>query len=119
MQSSLDLEIREWLARYLAGEISLRAFQEWFLPIAWNVEESENPGAVELAYDIELRLFEFSNGDWTEDELRRLLRPFVQNYTYTDTIAPVERTSSSSEVTRPPLTYRGSPVDTRFSAVYV
>lgn len=77
----LDIEIREQLARYLANEISLEEFQGWFVPATWNVEQTNNPIAAELAHEIELRLAEFSNGHWTEDDLRSLLGPLVENYT--------------------------------------
>jgi len=43
MQSSLDREIREHLARYFAGEISLRQFEEWFAPRAWDIHQVADP----------------------------------------------------------------------------
>lgn len=105
MQSSLDLEIREWLARYLAGEIPLRAFQEWFVPVVWNVEQSGDRAAEELAHETELRLAEFSNGDWTEQELRRKLLPLVECYTVN--MASKMSISSSSVVITSQMAYPG------------
>lgn len=104
-----DLGIREKLAKYLAEEISLSAFQEWFVPRAWNIDKRGEPGAVELVHEIELRLAEFSNGDWTEDELRTQLRPLATHYTVYMTAAP--RTESSSPITQIQLVYPGSRVD--------
>lgn len=79
MPSSLDLEIRKWVARYLAGEISLSVFEEWFIPATWNVEQSGNIEAVDLAHEIDLLLAEHSNGHWTESELREHFRPLSEN----------------------------------------
>jgi len=79
MISGIDLEIRDWLARYLNGDISLHEFEEWFVPVAWSIEQSRNADAIELAGEVELRLAEFSNGHWTEDDLRSKLEPCVSN----------------------------------------
>lgn len=77
MQSSLSLEIREQLSRFLRGETSLHAFQEWFTSRTWNIEDSEDRSAQDLAYEIELRLAEFLNGHWTMSDLRGLLKSLV------------------------------------------
>lgn len=103
-----DLGIREKLAKYLAGEISLSTFQEWFVPRAWNIEKRD-PAAVELAHEIDLRLAEFSNGDWTEEELKSKLRPLATNYTVHMSAAP--RTEASSQIKQIQVVYRGSRVD--------
>src|SRR5262249_41204885 len=66
-------ELREWLNRYLAGEVSLTAFQEWFLPRAWTIEETGDGKLIQLVYDSQLALAEYTNGDWTEAELKELL----------------------------------------------
>ncbi len=73
MQSSCEREIRAWLARYLAAEISLRAFEEWFIPLTWVRAPGEDRACDDLANEIELRLAEFTSGHWTEQELRELL----------------------------------------------
>jgi hypothetical protein len=77
MQSSLETVIREQLTRYLSGEISLQEFQRWFISTTWDVEQSNDLAAEELAQAIELRLAEYTNGDWTEQELRGWLRSLV------------------------------------------
>lgn len=66
-------EIRERLAAYLRGDIALREFADWVLSVAWNANEEKDPSAARLAYEIEILLFETSNGDRTEDELRQEL----------------------------------------------
>jgi len=69
-------EIREHLARYLTGELSLAAFQEWFVPATWELDLADDQLRA-LYGGIELALAEYTNGDWTEDELRLLLRPLL------------------------------------------
>lgn len=80
MKPSLDIEIRDWLTRYLADEISFEDFLNWFVPSSWNVGKSGNRAAMNLVYEIELWLAEFSNGIWSEAELKQNLRPLVENY---------------------------------------
>ena len=77
MSFSLDQDIRGWVAQYVSGVISLRKFQEWFAPRAWNIDSTGDAAAAQLASRIELLLAEFSNGDWTEEELRQKLSQYV------------------------------------------
>ncbi len=79
MSYSLDYIIREQLAKYLVGEVSLHKFEDWFFPEIWNVDQVNNVALLNLVYEIKLRLAEFSNGDWTENELQSLLRPFMDS----------------------------------------
>lgn len=78
MSHSLDFNIYEKLAKYLAGETSLREFEDWFFPETWDIDQIDNPALVNLVYEIKLCLAEFSNGDWTEAELRSMLRLFLK-----------------------------------------
>ena len=80
MDFNLDLVIRDKLASYLAGEISLEEFEDWFVPASWNVAQVNNQNAVNLVYEIELWLSEFSDGHWSEDELKNNLCPLVTDY---------------------------------------
>lgn len=80
MTVGIDLEIRAALVRYLNSEISLAEFEDWFVPVAWNIEQTGNREAIELAAEIELRLAEFTNGHWSEDELHNKLAPLVGVY---------------------------------------
>lgn len=77
---SLDIKIRQWLTRYLANEISLEQFENWFVPATWEIEKSGNSLATDLTHEIELRLSEFTNGHLTESELRKKLTPLAQRY---------------------------------------
>ncbi len=80
MTSGIDLEIRASLVRYLSDDISLAGFEDWFVPVAWGIERTGNQGAIELAGEIELRLAEFSNGHWSEPELRSKLASLAGVY---------------------------------------
>ena len=77
MQATLDAEIRGWLARYLGGEVSLQEFEDWLIPVAWSLDPEGHSAAEDIAYEIELRLAEFTNNHWTEPELRDMLRPLA------------------------------------------
>ena len=66
----LETTIRRHLTRYLAGDTSLDAFIDWFVGVAWTIEESGGPEARELTYAIELALAEASSGLLTPQELR-------------------------------------------------
>lgn len=77
MQSPLEQQIRGRLTRYLNSESSLQALQDWLAPRVLTLDRKTDPVAADLAFEIELRLAEYSNGDWTQDELRDILRPLV------------------------------------------
>lgn len=79
----LDIEIRERLARYLASEISLREFEDWFVPASWNVHLSGNEEAAQLTYDIEAVLLQASTERWPEERVKKKLAPFVEHYAVT------------------------------------
>ena len=75
MAASLELQIREAITQYIAGRASLREFQEWFAPRTWDIDSLVQDGEVrKLINEIELLLAEFSNGHWTERELKNKLQ---------------------------------------------
>ena len=78
--SNIELEIRTKVACYLANEISLEEFFEWFVPIIWNIEKFQDKEALDLAYEIQLRLAEFSKGHWSEEELKSKLSQLLLRY---------------------------------------
>jgi len=80
MNLSLDNEIREKLADYLVGKISLEEFEDWFVSASWNIDQSKNQVAINMVYEIELWLSEYYNHFRSEDALKALLRPLVENY---------------------------------------
>src|SRR5256885_15443836 len=77
---NFELAIRNHLAAYLAGEISFSAFEDWFFPKTWNVEQMRLPTLTDLVYKIKLAWAEFSHGDWTEDEFRSILRSLIEHF---------------------------------------
>ncbi len=82
MPTALEVEIRRQLARYIAGELPLMQFAEWFIPVLWTAAEGSEPATAELAAHIDLLLIEHSNGDRTEEELRGLLGPLIAERPY-------------------------------------
>ena len=74
MQHNLsERMIRNKLAKYLSGTMSLRAFNQWFVPATWEVDIGSSSRLRELVGAIKLRLAEFSNGHWTKASLNRQL----------------------------------------------
>ena len=80
MSPSLDIEIRAKLVSYLVDEISLEEFEDWFVSASWNVIHRGSRIAIDLVYDIELLLAEYSKACWNENELREHFLPLVQEY---------------------------------------
>ncbi len=77
MPQSTAPDIRDLLARYLAGNLALSGLGRELSSAAWGIEAGEDRDAVALLHELELGLAEHSNGDWTEDELRALFRPLL------------------------------------------
>lgn len=73
MADSLTQAIEARLERYLRGEDSLSDFEAWLVPETWDISPQSDRAAHDLATAITLRIAEFTNGDWTEDELRDAL----------------------------------------------
>lgn len=74
-------EIRNRLSDLRDGKISLDEFQEWFDPYVWNIHKREDSETQSLAYEIGLKLAEYSSGDLDEPALMRglvaAIRPFA------------------------------------------
>jgi hypothetical protein len=73
MPDSLTQAIEARLERYLQREDSLADFEAWLVPETWDISPQSDRAAHELATAITLRIAEFTNGDWTEDDLREAL----------------------------------------------
>jgi hypothetical protein len=69
MTDTIENQIRKARWECAKGRMSLDAFRAWFVPLSWNIEESAEPQAIELAHHIDGILAEASSGGWTEDEL--------------------------------------------------
>jgi hypothetical protein len=70
MPDSLTKAIEARLERYLQGDESLAEFEAWLVPETWDISPQSDRAAHELATAITLRIAEFTNGDWSEAELR-------------------------------------------------
>jgi hypothetical protein len=106
MDFQSELEVRQQLARYFNNECSLREFEDWFVPRSWNFKAATLP-LQKLVSEIELYLAEFSNGDWTVEELKNHLKPLVTHYTLEyrtdDNIFISTGSSSSNALEFPPI----------------
>ena len=81
---AFDISLREQLARYLAGETTLQKFREWFVPAVWNLT-AESQLLSPVTRRVELRLAEYLNGSWSEDDLKSL---FTREAQHTEASAP-------------------------------
>jgi len=81
MPHSLETEISSQLTRYIRGEITIDDFADWLVPEALYLDEHANefPAAAELAAQADLRLIEYYDDLWTEEELRGLLAPLASS----------------------------------------
>ena len=75
----LEKSIRNHLAAYLAGNLSLNELQDWLVGATWNANESASSDAENLAYSIELVLAEYSGGYLTPDQLRSDLHEILKS----------------------------------------
>ena len=106
MEFQSELEIRKQLTRYFNNELSLKEFEDWFVPRSWNFKAATLP-LQKLVSEIELHLAEFNNGDWSVEELKNHLRPLVTDYTVEyrtdDSISISTGSSSSNALEFPPI----------------
>ena len=107
----LELEIRQRLINYLLDRISLREFQEWFIPNTWDIHLSGEPqGAIALTNDIELRLSEFSSGHLPEVQMRREFSQLLSQATFTlgKASSVIQTSDNSAQLTWQPATPLGA-----------
>lgn len=83
----LTQTIIEHLADFLVGSMSARELRVAMAraSVAADTTDAETRA---LAYGVQHRLAEFTNGDWTEEELKELLRPLVSRYSMRITTTP-------------------------------
>ena len=77
MDFQSECELRQELGRYLKRHCTLKDFEDWFVPRSWDFNQNTNPSLQKLVSQIELSIAEFSNGDWTENELRQQFANFI------------------------------------------
>lgn len=101
--------VLNWLTRYVVGEVTLGAFNRWFVPFSWGSDNWQDPNATELAARIEFVLAEFSNSHRTEDEVRTALRAMLLTISWSlhlgveATAIPTFGTTSFSEDQESPM----------------
>ncbi len=78
MDTSLTTELQDHLESYLSGKTTLREFEEWFVPATWDAHDTDDAWLERVRNSIDARIAEYTNGDWTEDELKGFLRPFTE-----------------------------------------
>ena len=117
--TNLSLRIRRELSRCLAGQTSLHQFARWLAPITLATFENAHGEAVELIAEIELRLAEYSNGDWTEEELRRLFRSLVSTYHFSLSPRTIQLVTGTANTTLSTSTsYSVTVADTAHEVVF-
>lgn len=70
MNTNLDAAIREHIYRFLAGEINLSTFEEWFVGATWDSIAAADTPLTSLIGAVELALAEYSSGHADIRELR-------------------------------------------------
>ena len=79
MESEIVRQIRQGLQQYLAGKIALHQFEDFFVPILWDIGRFCDTEASELAGEVHALTAEHTNGDRSllslREELARLARP--------------------------------------------
>jgi hypothetical protein len=121
MQHPLEFEIRDRLSAYLAGEISLHDFEDWFFAKTWSIDALDEPALLDLVYQIKLDWAEFTEGVSSLEEFRSMLRSIVEQYTITfspDTPKLVTGTSSKNMQLPLAIMRSGLSVDIKSSVVY-
>jgi len=77
MASETQEEIQEHLSRYLKGEMTLHEFEDWFAPVLWDLADSDDEAAREIAGSVHVLISELSNGTLELPAFRERLTPFV------------------------------------------
>lgn len=75
---SFDVALREHIASYLAGELHLLEFEDWFYAAMWGIDSESDAVLIQMVYAIKLLLAEYTNKDRTEDEVRFRLRAMLE-----------------------------------------
>jgi hypothetical protein len=70
----LESQIREWIVRYLAEEVSLDDLQGWLLPSTFDLDERSDPASADLAFSTQLLLAERARDHLSQSALDEHLR---------------------------------------------
>jgi hypothetical protein len=79
MNGSLSLALRDQITALLAGETPLPDFQDWLIGATWNVEEQNDPRAIDMTYEIKLAMAEHARGDISLEEFHERLQHIVES----------------------------------------
>jgi hypothetical protein len=92
-------QIRERLASWLSGNISLAEFEDWFVPETWNMHKFNDREAESLVDDIELSLSEYSGGYLSREQLLDAMRSVLASGSPNYVIgATADRSASVAQV---------------------
>lgn len=109
MQHPLEFEIRDRLSAFLADEISLHDFEDWFFPKTWDVDKLDEPDLLDLVYQIKLDWAEFTDGHWSLEQLRSMLHSLVERYTVSFSSTELKLVSgTTSKILQFPLVLKQS-----------
>ena len=74
----VDQALRDYLLAYAEGRCSLEEFYRWFMATVVTPLDDlvPDPAAQRRVYDIVRELAEYTDGIWTEAQLRRRLRRY-------------------------------------------
>jgi hypothetical protein len=86
----MEEQLKAELKRYLAGAQTLEAFEDWFLPSTWAIEDG-------LAATIRLHLAEYDRGDLDENELQEVLFELLGEDSFTWIVADTEDTEVKAD----------------------
>lgn len=98
------LEIKQKLSLVAMDKMSLNAFEDWFVPRAWNVHKSNSEEAIDLVSSIHLFLSERDDNVLNEAALRQSIVGLLNNVIY----APVKYAEQISAHFAP-VVVKGSP----------
>lgn len=73
MTCQVDSGIHAALSRYLNGACTLQEFEDWFMPLLWDLADGDDSEPRKLAGAIAGLIAEYSNGGLSESSLREEL----------------------------------------------
>jgi hypothetical protein len=102
--ASLELTLREQIARYLAGKQTLRELSARQAQILSRASARRDRRALDLALEVELYLAEYDNGDWSRLEFHTLLDGAMRTYRVGLTLGAAPSTLTLTTSSSVPLT---------------
>lgn len=99
--------IRDRLSQWFDGKISLRQFEDWFVPATWDAHASGNARLEALVDEIELNLSEYTDRvidlDQLRKELAKAIAPFGRSWCASNDLKGIPGTISGSVRTGPSI----------------